>query len=342
MAEIQLLGLFQDVGQAASAIDQLYKLGLKDDQIQVLSNIPYHHRILGRPKSTGLVGRMALIGSILGMLAAIGLVAGTGQLYPINQGNQSIIPIPPMLIVTFEITMLGTMWMAFLGMLISNRFPKFKKQAYDPQISEDSIGVLVEMDERLTDDIKKIFIENNASKIQKETAGEKKDAGMIRFWAGLAMFLVLGGGITGLFLFDIFRIGFPSQMVEQESIAPQQGPRLAAPLGVIPVQGKILDKGQPSASQPVASSPVSLQRGQVLYGINCELCHGAQGLADGPQAQYFLKKPADLSSSQIQNLADDDIYMVIYYGFGIMPSLAENLDPQDGWDVINYTRTLKK
>ena len=260
----------------------------------------------------------------------------------LNAIKDHIIPIPPMLIVTFELTMLGTMWMAFFGMLISNRFPVFKKQAYHPSISGDSIGVLVEMDEKLVDEITKIFQDNDAHQIQREPASPPVDTGMQRFWAGLVVLLVLAGGIAGLFLYDIIRIPFPSQMVEQDSIAAQEGPRLAAPVGAVPVQGSVLVNGLPG-SKPVAASAESLQRGKILFGNNCELCHGAKGVGDGPLVEkYLVKKPADLSSSQIQNLADDDIFMVINQGFGTMPGLAENLNPLDSWDVVNYVRTLKK
>jgi len=341
MAEIQLLGLFDDVGQVSSAIDQIRKAGLKDKQINVLSNMPINHEILGRPKPSGLVSRMALAGAVLGALGAVTLVAGTGQLYPLNQGNQSIIPIPPMLIVTFELTMLGTMWMAFLGMLISNGFPSFKKKAYHPSITGDSIGVLVEMDEKRASEITQIFKDNQAHEIQQEAASVRVDVGMLRFWLGFVVFLGLAGGITGIFLYDIVRIPFPSQMVEQESIAAQQGPRLAAPVEAVPVQGSLVVNNLP-ATRPVAASPDSLQRGKIFFSINCELCHGAKGVGDGSLLKLLEKKPADLSSSKIQNLADNDIYMVIYSGFGTMPSIAENLNPQDGWDVINYVRTLKK
>jgi hypothetical protein len=113
--------------------------------------------MLGRPKPSGHVARVALFGAIAGLITAVALVAGTGLLYPLNQGNQPLIPIPPMLIIMFELAMLGTMWAAFFGMLVSNRFPVFKKRIYHPQISEDSIGVVVEMGENLAQEIEEIF-----------------------------------------------------------------------------------------------------------------------------------------------------------------------------------------
>jgi mono/diheme cytochrome c family protein len=287
------------------------------------------------------VARLSLIGAVLGLLTAVALVAGTGMLYPLNQGNQPIIPIPPMFVIIFELTMLGTMWAAFFGMLVSNRFPVFKKRAYHPVISDDSIGVAVEMDEDLASKIENIFKDNQAHQILQEEASPRRDRGMLRFWGGVAAFLVIAGGIGGLFVYDVIKIPFPSNMIDQESIAPQQGPRLAAPAAAVPIQGSILVDGQPS-SNPVAASTDSLQRGKVFFSINCELCHGATGVGNGKISFHLDRKPADLSSAQVQGLADEDIYMVIMRGFGTMPELAEHLNPQDAWDVVNYVRTLKK
>jgi len=341
MADIQLLGLFHDVEQVTSAISQVRKAGLKDSQFTVLSNHPINHEILGRAKPATYVTRMALIGAILGALTAFALVAGTGQLYPLSQGNQPIIPIPPLLIVTFEVTMLGTMWMAFFGMLLSNKFPVFKKQVYSPRITGDSIGLLVEMDEKLADEIKKIFNDNQAHEIQQQGASQAADPGAKRFWWSVVAVLVAAGGVTGLFVYDIIHIPFPSQMVDQVSIGEQQGPRLAAPVAAIPVQGRVLVNGLPQTN-PVAATSDSLQRGKIFFSINCEMCHGSAGAGDGKLVKSLDNKPADLSSSKIQSLADDDIFLVINQGFGTMPSMAENLDSKDYWDVINYVRTLKK
>jgi mono/diheme cytochrome c family protein len=341
MAEIQLLGLFHEVEQVASTVEQVRNLGVKDEQVEILSHIPYHHSILGRPKPKGIVSRMALLGAGLGLITAVTLVAGTGMLYPLNQGNQPIVPIPPMLIIMFELAMLGTMWAAFFGMLVSNGFPVFKKQAYHPQISIDSIGLAVAADESLAEKIEAVFKDNQAHQMTRESASPKRDTGMLRFWGGFVVFLIIVISVGGLFVYDVVRIPFPSQMIEQESIAAQQGPRLAAPVSAVPVQGSILVNGQPS-NNPVAASADSLQRGKILFSIDCELCHGATGVGNGKVSAFLDKKPADLTSAKVQALEDDDIYMVIMQGFGNMPRLAEHLNPQDGWDVINYVRTLKK
>jgi mono/diheme cytochrome c family protein len=109
----------------------------------------------------------------------------------------------------------------------------------------------------------------------------------------------------------------------------------------VPVQGPDLIAGEP-ASLPVPSSPNSLQRGKTLFGINCVMCHGAGGTGNGAVGAFFNPKPFNLTSSAVQNLQDNELFLVITQGFGVMPPAAENLSPEERWDVINYVRTLKK
>ena len=196
-------------------------------------------------------------------------------------------------------------------------------------------------DEGLAPKIEAVFKENQAHQILQEAGSPKRDSGMLRFWGGAVVLLIIAGGILTLFAADIIRIPFPSQMIDQESIAPQQGPRLAAPVSAVPIQGSIIVNGQPSIG-PIATSESSVQRGKIFFSMDCELCHGATGAGNGKISVFLDKKPANLSSDQIQSLEDEDIYMVIMQGFGTMPRMAERLNPQDAWDVVNYVRTLKK
>jgi mono/diheme cytochrome c family protein len=78
----------------------------------------------------------------------------------------------------------------------------------------------------------------------------------------------------------------------------------------------------------------------LLYGIHCEICHGALGQGDGPLAHYFDRTPQNLTTGQVSAEFDGSVYLTIVQGFGQMPSLAENLTPRERWDVINFARTL--
>ena len=60
-----------------------------------------------------------------------------------------------------------------------------------------------------------------------------------------------------------------------------------------------------------------------------------------PLSGYFAPPPADLTSDRVQALSDQQIFLVITQGWGLMPSIAENLRTQERWDVVNYVQNLK-
>ena len=180
-----------------------------------------------------------------------------------------------------------------------------------------------------------------AYEVRQEAASPRVDVGYRRFWGTVLGGLVVVTVIGLLFVYDVFRIPFGTQMFDQESISYEQGPRRVAPTEAVPIQGPVLIAGQP-ASAPILATANSLQRGQVLFTEVCAPCHGVTGKGNGPVSPFFPnKKPADLTSAPIQSLSNNDIFLVITQGFGLMPSMAENLDVQDRWDVINHVRTLK-
>ena len=152
--------------------------------------------------------------------------------------------------------------------------------------------------------------------------------------------LVLTPFVVGLlFTFEIIKIPFPTDMADQPSVDYQEGPRLLPPDGAVPVQGlSVIPEEFPL--NPVPADEVSLQRGAILYDIDCQLCHGPQGHGDGPLAKYFARTPQNLTGPQITAEFDGSVYLTITHGFGQMPSLAENLTPRERWDVVNYVRTL--
>jgi mono/diheme cytochrome c family protein len=341
MATIQVLGLLHEATPTAETLDQLRRLGVPDEKITVISSIPYRSEILGRPRVRGQVGFFALLGAVAGILVGLFLTAGIFLLYPLNQGGQPIVPIPPSLIVLFELTMLGAMWATFLSLLIENRFPIFKAQPYDPRITEGHIGVLAEVDAALADQVEQALTTNGAHHLQRVQADRQSGTRLTLFWVTvMAAVVLLTVGVL-LAAYNVVPISLPSQMVDQDSIGYEQGPRLAASAEAIPIQGPVLIAGQP-ATEPVPLTADSRQRGQVLFDTHCALCHGQSGMGNGPLNGFFSPKPADLTGSRVQSLPDAELFLIITQGRGVMPSLAENLSPVERWDVINYVRSLKK
>jgi mono/diheme cytochrome c family protein len=89
---------------------------------------------------------------------------------------------------------------------------------------------------------------------------------------------------------------------------------------------------------------------EVFARVQCWKCHGVTGEANGPSAatlQDDLGRPispfnfADGSSPKCGS-SDQDIYRIFMTGLDgtPMPSFADNLKPDEAWDLVFYLRTL--
>ena len=342
MAEIQLLGFFDEATATAEGVDRLRRAGVSDESVSVMTGVPYRPRMLRRPAIASRIATFAGIGALVGVILGLAVTAGTYLLYPLSAGGQPLIPIPPTLIIVFELTMLGMMWAAFGGFFVVNRLPVFGKPPFDERIVEGLIGVQVVVEERRASEIEHLLREAGASDVRRfDQAARANEATWMKFMGGLGAAATLVLIAVLLLSFEVIKIPFPTNMADQVSVAHLQGPRLAAPAEAVPVQGPVFIAGQPAFAS-VASSPASIQRGQVLFGINCLMCHGEKGQGNGRLAAYFNPKPADLTGEKVRAYSDSDIFLVISLGRGQMPSLAENLSPASRWDVINFVRSLQK
>jgi hypothetical protein len=139
---ITLLAVFENMEPAAEGIDELHKLGLDDDQMNVISGIPVKNTIIGRPSAITYVSKIGMLGAILGMSLGIFLIYGIPYLYPLLVGGQPIFPVPQGFIITFEMTMLGLMGFSFIGMFVDSGFPSYTPKEYVNEISAGKIAVL--------------------------------------------------------------------------------------------------------------------------------------------------------------------------------------------------------
>jgi hypothetical protein len=141
MADTTMLALFSDIDPAAEAIEKLHEMGVTDDRMEIMSGVPINPRMLGRPHPWTNVSRLALGGAIVGFLIGFFLNFGTPNLYAVRVGGQALFPIPPGLILLFEMTMLFALLSTFLGVFLESFFPNYRPLEYVPQISDGKIGI---------------------------------------------------------------------------------------------------------------------------------------------------------------------------------------------------------
>ena len=139
---ITLLAMFEDVEPAAEGVDKLQALGVRDDDMNIISGIPIKHTILGRPSAITYVARIGMVGAILGMFLGLFFVYGVKFLYPLMVGGQPIFPVPQGIIITFEMTMLGLMGFSFIGLFVDSGFPSYTPKQYTPEVSDGKIAIL--------------------------------------------------------------------------------------------------------------------------------------------------------------------------------------------------------
>jgi hypothetical protein len=164
MSEVTLLAVFNDIDPAADAIEKLHEIGIQDENINVISGVPVAHKMLGRPHPETNVSRLSMGGAVVGFFLGVFLNFGTPNLYTVLVGGQYVTPIPPGLIVIFEMTMLLALLATFLGVFLDSYFPNYRPMEYVPEVSDGKIAVFFKCSshdqKKITDAMEKLGAES--------------------------------------------------------------------------------------------------------------------------------------------------------------------------------------
>lgn len=96
-------------------------------------------------------------------------------------------------------------------------------------------------------------------------------------------------------------------------------------------------------ANPVPATADSIAAGKLLYTTHCEQCHGEQGKGDGPEAEMYKTKPADLTDAHMMGeMTDGELFYKITEGRRPMPSFKTKLTDTERWQLVNYLRTFAK
>jgi len=94
---------------------------------------------------------------------------------------------------------------------------------------------------------------------------------------------------------------------------------------------------------PIPDTSVqAFQRGEAVFSTFCQPCHGAGALGDGNVVKRGFPPPPSLLSGKALTLQDGQIFHIITFGQGNMPSLASQISRQDRWKVIRCVRGLQR
>ena len=97
------------------------------------------------------------------------------------------------------------------------------------------------------------------------------------------------------------------------------------------------------AQNPVKSSSESLARAKKWWTLDCAMCHGANGSGKGETARDMKLNIADFTDpATLKDRTDGELYYVIKNGNQDMPAEGGRVTTEEGWDLVNYVRSLAK
>ena len=146
--------------------------------------------------------------------------------------------------------------------------------------------------------------------------------------------IVATGCAQGSYPLDIFY-----EMHYQPSYKAHEPPRLSPPESAVPWYGST-----PPEPTSFAGS------GKHLFEVNCVMCHGAEGLGDGPvlarilvdynyQATDAALLNPNLTSDAAKNLDRDALRGVLTGGVNVMPSFSKLLTENQIELVLDYVES---
>lgn len=93
---------------------------------------------------------------------------------------------------------------------------------------------------------------------------------------------------------------------------------------------------------PLPSTQANIERGQEIYTIMCQHCHGEKGEGDGAISRNGKIKGIPSYSGKLKDLPEGKMYHSIQWGKGLMGSHASQISQKERWQVIQYVQVLQK
>ena len=173
MSKRHLLALYGNFDEAEAVVQELRNTSIKgfDVNEDMIVKSPIEHpeveKFLGdKPVYVQL---FTLIGALLGgSLGFLGISSAQANFFMQMKGGKPIVPLPPNFVLTYELFILGGVYITVLGFLICAGLPAKRSALYNAKVSVDNIGILVKAEEAAVGVLKAIFTKHKALEIQEE------------------------------------------------------------------------------------------------------------------------------------------------------------------------------
>jgi len=167
---LEMMALYSDFEEAREAIIALKTMDMRSDAVEemrLVSPVPH-------PELEDVIGtkpvflqRFTFFGGLTGAICGFLLAAAVAQsMFTVQvQGGKPVIPIPPNLVIMYELTILFGVWATFFGFLFGAGLPTRQSKLYSHTVAEDQVGLWVEVTAAQYEAVKKVLKEHRALEI---------------------------------------------------------------------------------------------------------------------------------------------------------------------------------
>ena len=142
MSTTTVLGVFTNGAGTARAVEAIRHAGLGN--VATYSPTADHAVLRTRPPGHSSVRLFTLVGGLIGCVIGIALPVYTMVDLPLIVGGKPIVSIPPVVIIAFELSMLGAALSGFIGFLVASGLPQIRgRMSSNQRFTDDRFGVLV-------------------------------------------------------------------------------------------------------------------------------------------------------------------------------------------------------
>ena len=138
-----------------------------------------------------------------------------------------------------------------------------------------------------------------------------------------------------------FGLVLPAFLLFVPALSAQQQP--STPTAQKPPSYDAIPVAAAKEPNPVKSSPESLARAKKWWNLDCAMCHGKEGNGKGETAQDMKLTIVDFTNpATLKDRTDGELYYIIKNGHQDMPPEGPRIKTEEGWDLVNYVRSLSK
>ena len=101
-----------------------------------------------------------------------------------------------------------------------------------------------------------------------------------------------------------------------------------------------------AAQREVGAAPgsdaASVDNGNMLYGMDCDSCHGKDGRHPTETGQWMSPRVVNLGGPEVQGWSDAELFWIVKNGvkFSGMPAFGKTQSDKEIWDLVHYVRSL--